>query len=74
MLNRRSNISVASGSVGIKGISISSTFDGRCVTTIVLTRPMRLASRDATNAENPAKTFAAKNTAPSVFGSTPNRR
>jgi len=74
MLNRSRSTRLASGRVGIIGISISSTFDGRCVTTIVLTRPMRFASRDATSADSPANTLAAKKSVPSVFGSTPNRR
>ena len=74
MLNRSRSRSVASGRVGITGISISSTLDGRCVTTIVLIRPIRFARRDAASADRPASTFAAKNSVPSVFGSTPNRR
>ena len=65
---------MASGSVGISGTRISSTFDGRCVATIVLIRPKRAASRDASSAETPARMFAQKKIAPSVPGSTPKRR
>ena len=43
-------------------------FDGRCVKTIVLIRPMRAASRDASSAERPAKTLAQKKIAPSAGG------
>jgi hypothetical protein len=34
--------------------------DGKCVATMVLVRPKREASRDANNAEIPAKMFAQK--------------
>ena len=50
----------ASGSVGISGTRISSTFDGRCVTTIVRTSPNRAASRDASSAEMPGKDVRAE--------------
>ena len=36
---------------GISGTRMSRTFDGTCVKTIVLIRPVRAASRDATSAE-----------------------
>ena len=41
MLKRASSTPIASGSVGISGTSISSTFDGMCVKTIVLISPKR---------------------------------
>ncbi len=63
----------ASGRVGISGTSISSTFDGRCVNTIVRTSPKRAASRPAASAEKPASRFAAASTSPSAAGSTPYR-
>jgi hypothetical protein len=36
-------------------MSISSTLDGRCVTTIVLTNPIRFARRVATSADRPGE-------------------
>ena len=74
MLNRISSTTTASGSVGISGTRIKRMFDGRCVPTIVLIKPKRAARRAASSAEMPAKTLAAKKIAPSVPGSTPNRR
>ena len=49
-------------------------FDGRCVNTMVRMRPKREASRDASNADTPANTFAQKKITPSAPGFTPNRR
>ena len=49
-------------------------FDGRCVATMVLIKPNRDASRDASSAESPARIFAQKKIAPSVAGFTPKRR
>ena len=43
MLNRRINTVIASGSVGISGTMQSRTFDGKCVTNIVLINPIRAA-------------------------------
>src|SRR2546427_1379775 len=39
-----------------------SRFEGRCVNTMVLTRPKRAASRDASNAETPANRLDRKST------------
>ena len=47
MLNLASSTRTASSTVGISGTSISSTFDGRCVKTIVLISPIRAAIRAA---------------------------
>ena len=74
MLNRTSSTATADARFGISGTRTSRTLDGKCVTTIVLTSPIREASREAANAESPAKMFAQKKIAPSVPGSTPNRR
>ena len=48
----------------MNGTRISSTFDGKWVKTIVLTRPMRLARRAADSDETAASRFAAKKIAP----------
>ena len=74
MLKRRSSRSVASVTFGISGTRISRMFDGRCVATIVLSRPKRAASRAATSADTPARMFAEKKRTPSVSASTPYRR
>src|SRR3989304_6007259 len=58
MLNRNSRTVTANGSVGMGGTRISSTFDGMCVKTIVLIRPILSASRTARKAEVPAHIFA----------------
>src|SRR3989442_4433097 len=74
MLKRASNTRMASGRVGISGTRMSRRLEGRCVNTMVLTRPKRAASRDASSAETPANRFAQKKMMPSVPGFTPNRR
>src|SRR5256886_9722653 len=66
MLKRASSTTTARGRVGISGTRISRTFEGRCVNTMVLTRPKRAASREASNAETPANTLAQKKIMPSV--------
>ena len=48
-------------------------FEGMCVKTIVLIRPMRLAMRAADKAERPARILAAKKIAPNAPGSAPKR-
>ena len=53
MLKRTSSTRMASGSVGISGTRMSRIFEGKCVATIVLIKPNREASRDATNADIP---------------------
>ena len=57
----------------MSGTRISSTFDGRCVKTIVLISPKRAASGPAASAETPARMLAPKKIAPSTAGSTPKR-
>src|SRR6202163_3016680 len=47
MLKRKSKTEMARGRFGISGTRISKIFDGRCVATIVFTKPNRAASRDA---------------------------
>ena len=74
MLNRMSSTTTASVRLGIKGTRMSSTFDGKCVTTIVFTSPMREARREASSAEIPASTLAQKKITPSFTGWTPNRK
>ena len=71
-LNRSSRTATASGSVGMSGTRISSTFDGRWVKTIVLMSPIRAAIRAADSDETAASRLAPKKIAPSVAGSTPN--
>jgi len=71
MLNRTSRTSTASCSVGISGTKISRILDGRCLNTIVRTRPICAASRDASSAEIPANILAPKKIPPSVAASTP---
>src|SRR5690242_330164 len=51
MLNRASSTRIASARVGISGTSSSRMLDGRCVKTIVSTRPNRAARRDASSAD-----------------------
>ena len=74
MLKRMNKTSVASASVGINGTRISSTFDGKCVKTMVRTSPKRAAKRAASSAESPASRLAPKKIAPSVAGFAPKRR
>ena len=64
---------IASEAVGMKGTAISSTFEGRCVKTIVLISPMRFASGTAISAERPESRFVAKKTWPSSSSERPNR-
>src|SRR6185436_3664647 len=66
MLKRTSRSAIASGRFGISGTRISSTVEGRWVATIVLIRPMRAASFEATSADSPPRIFAQKKIAPSV--------
>src|SRR5436309_3641454 len=55
ILNRTRRTKTASERLGINGTRMSRMLEGRCVTTIVLTRPNREAKREANNAEIPAK-------------------
>jgi hypothetical protein len=70
---RASNTAAASGKVGMNGTSSNSTLDGRCVNTIVLSKPMRAATRSASKNEIAASRFAAKSSGPIVCGPTPKR-
>jgi hypothetical protein len=72
MLNRSSNTATANGSVGMSGTRISNTFDGMCVKTIVLIKPILLASLTASKAEIPANIFAPKKIEPMMPASIPN--
>src|SRR5712691_7098475 len=74
ILKRTRRTKTASLRLGISGTRMSKMLEGRCVKTIVLTRPKREARRDASSAEIPAKIFAQKKMTPSVPGFTPNRR
>ena len=56
----------------MNGTRISSTFDGRCVNTIVRISPNRAASGPAASAETAARMLAANRIAPSAAGSAPN--
>src|SRR5574337_507582 len=71
ILKRRRSTTIANGNVGMSGTRHSRTFEGICVNTIVLIRPMRAAMRAASNAEIPAKMFAPKKMLPSRPTSIP---
>src|SRR5712691_8486927 len=63
---RASNSTIAGGRVGMNGTRASSTFDGRWVNTMVLTRPMRWARRAATRYEMDEHTPVQKKMVPAV--------
>ena len=72
---RRSRYSAtASHAAGASGTSISSTLDGRWVTTIVFNNPIRVASGPTPRNDRPATTFAAKNMTARTSGDKPHRR
>ena len=73
ILKRSNRTAIASGAVDISGTSINKMFDGTCVKTIVLIRPIRLAMRAALSAESPARMFAPKKMLPMMALSSPNR-
>jgi hypothetical protein len=73
-LNRRSRTAIASGRLGMIGTRMRSTFDGRCVNTMVFTSPIRAAIRDADSDDTAASMFAPKKIPPRTAGSTPKRR
>src|SRR6266436_400367 len=73
-LNRRRSTVIARGRFGISGTRISSRFDGRWVKTIVSTRPILAAIREAESDDTAARRFAPKKIPPRIAGSTPNRR
>lgn len=64
----------ASGSVGISGTRIRKMFDGRCVNTMVLIKPMRRASRGAASCENALSTPVQKKMVPAVTIESPKPR
>ena len=74
ILNRRSRTAIASETVGIRGIRIRRILEGRCVKTMVFTRPKRDARRDARSAETPEIKFATKKISPRLSGVKPKRR
>ena len=57
----------------MNGIAIRHRFAGRCVKTIVLTRPMRLAMRTATRKENAVSTPVQKKIVPAVASDSSKR-
>ena len=57
----------------MKGTARSSTFDGRCVKTIVLSKPTRSATRVATRKDRADSRLVPKNSAPSASGPAPKR-
>src|SRR6516162_3682446 len=57
--------------VGAEGTSIKQTFDGRCVKTIVFTRPIRRASRTATGYEKADRRPDQKNNEPAAVSDKP---
>src|SRR6516164_2323800 len=66
-----SSNAIAIPSVGAKGTSIKQAFDGRCVKTIVFTRPIRRASRTATGYEKAERRPDQKNKAPAAVSDKP---
>src|SRR5258705_6759652 len=70
LLTNRSAITVARS--GMNGIATRHRFAGRCVNTIVLTRPMRLAMRTATRYEIDVRMPVQKKIAPAVAGDIAN--
>ena len=66
MLKRNRNTAIASGRFGISGTRMSSTFEGRCVNTIVFTSPILRATHAATSADTPAKRLAPKKIPPRI--------
>ncbi len=71
---RASSTAAALPKLGMKGTSSSSTFDGRCVKTIVWSRPKRSATRDAARNESADSRLVPKKSAPSASGDAPKRR
>src|SRR5439155_21190826 len=61
MLIRARKTAAASAPLGIRGTRTSRAFEGRCVKTIVLIRPMRPASQPAARSETPERTLTKKN-------------
>ena len=70
VLRISSNVMAIPG-VGAKGTNIKQTFDGRCVKTIVFTRPIRRASRAAIGYENADRTPDQKNKEPAAVSDRP---
>jgi hypothetical protein len=66
-----SSSAIAIASVGAKGTSIKQTFEGRWVKTIVLTRPIRRASRTATGYEKAERRPDQKNKEPAAVSDNP---
>src|SRR5215472_4568582 len=66
-----SSSAIAIPSVGAKGTSIKQKFDGRCVKTIVFTRPIRRASRTATGYEKADRRPDQKNNEPAAVSDKP---
>jgi len=72
--NRRSNRATALPSVGMNGTATRSTFDGRCVNTIVFKSPNRAPRRAAATEEAACNKPAAKKMRPSTSTLAPNFR
>src|SRR6185437_13824635 len=70
---RNTRQATASGNVGAHAARIRKTLDGRCVNTIVLTKPKRAASRAVTKYENAAHRPVTKKITPAVPGERPKR-
>src|SRR5207245_9894918 len=64
----------ASQETGASGTRTSSICEGRCVKTMVLSRPIRSASQPAKRSESPESTPTQKKRTASVAGSKPQRR
>ena len=71
---RRRKNATASHAVGARGTRTSSTLDGRCVNTIVFSRPIRCASQPAARSDSPEMIPTQKKTTASSPIERPQRR
>jgi hypothetical protein len=70
MLKRIRSIAIANERFGMRGTNINKIFEGMCVNTIVLIRPILEATHAAVRAERPARILAPKKMLPSIAGCT----
>jgi hypothetical protein len=70
MLKRIKRTAIAKGRFGMRGTNINKMFEGICVYTIVLIKPILDATHAAVKAEMPARIFAPKKMLPSNPGGT----
>jgi hypothetical protein len=70
MLKRNNKTAMAKGKFGMSGTNINKIFEGMCVNTIVLIKPILEATHAALRAERPARIFAPKKILPRIAGCT----